>query len=32
MKNPFDSLTATLVLGVALTIVLYYAVRAALGG
>jgi hypothetical protein len=32
MKNPFDSLPATIVIGLALTLVLYLVARYALGG
>ena len=32
MKNPLDSLWGTVVSGLVLTVVLYYLVRAAMGG
>jgi len=32
MKNPFDSLWGTVLIGLALTAVLYYLVRAAMAG
>ena len=32
MKNPLDSLWGTVISGLVLTVVLYYLVRAALGG
>jgi hypothetical protein len=32
MKNPLDSLWGTIILGLILTVILYYAVRALAGG
>jgi hypothetical protein len=32
MQNPLDSLWGTVIVGVVLTVILYYAVRALMGG